>query len=155
VARELERRGKRCNCIRCREIRGNTLQKANLELHDLVYQTGVSEEHFLSYDTEDDRLAGFLRLSLPYENNMLELPDLADAAIIREVHVYGQSLGVGTEQAGAAQHAGLGKNLIQKAEDIARTKGYASLAVIAAVGTREYYAMRGFDMGELYMVKPL
>jgi elongator complex protein 3 len=155
VARELERRGKRCNCIRCREIRGSTLQKANLELHDLVYQTGVSEEHFLSYDTEDDRLAGFLRLSLPYENNVLEIPDLEDAAIIREVHVYGQSLEVGTEQAGAAQHAGLGKNLIQKAEDIARTKGYASLAVIAAVGTRQYYAMRGFDMGELYMVKPL
>jgi len=155
VARELERRGKRCNCIRCREIRGSHMQKANLELHDLVYQTGVSEEHFLSYDTEDDRLAGFLRLSLPYENNVLELPDLEDAAIIREVHVYGQSLEVGTEQAGAAQHAGLGKNLIQKAEDIARTKGYASLAVIAAVGTRQYYAMRGFDMGELYMVKPL
>ncbi len=155
VARELERRGKRCNCIRCREIRGSHMQKANLELHDLIYQTGVSEEHFLSYDTEDDRLTGFLRLSLPYENNMLELPDLEDAAIIREVHVYGQSLEVGTEQAGAAQHAGLGKNLIQKAEDIARTKGYASLAVIAAVGTREYYAMRSFDMGELYMVKPL
>ena len=155
VARELERRGKRCNCIRCREIRGSTLQKANLELHDLVYQTGVSEEHFLAYDTEDNRLAGFLRLSLPYENNVLEIPDLEDAAIIREVHVYGQSLEVGTEQAGAAQHAGIGKNLIQKAEDIARTKGYASLAVIAAVGTREYYAMRGFGMGELYMVKPL
>ena len=155
VARELERRGKRCNCIRCREIRGSTLQKANLELHDLVYQTGVSEEHFLAYDTEDNRLAGFLRLSLPYENNVLELPDLEDAAIIREVHVYGQSLEVGTEQAGAAQHAGIGKNLIQKAEEIARGQGYNRLAVIAAVGTRQYYAMRGFGMGELYMVKPL
>ena len=155
MARELERRGKRCNCIRCREIRGSTLQKANLELHDLVYQTGVSEEHFLAYDTEDNRLAGFLRLSLPYENNVLELPDLEDAAIIREVHVYGQSLEVGTEQAGAAQHAGIGKNLIQKAEEIARGQGYNRLAVIAAVGTRQYYAMRGFGMGELYMVKPL
>ena len=155
VARELERRGKRCNCIRCREIRGSTLQKANLELHDLVYQTGVSEEHFLAYDTEDNRLAGFLRLSLPYENNVLEIPDLEDAAIIREVHVYGQSLEVGTEQAGAAQHAGLGKNLIQRAEEIARGQGYNCLAVIAAVGTRQYYAMRGFEMGKLYMVKPL
>jgi len=155
VARELERRGKRCNCIRCREIRGSHMQKANLELHDLIYQTGVSEEHFLSYDTEDDRLAGFLRLSLPYENNVLALPDLEDAAIIREVHVYGQSLEVGTEQAGAAQHAGLGKNLIQRAEEIARGQGYNCLAVIAAVGTRQYYAMRGFEMGELYMVKPL
>jgi elongator complex protein 3 len=155
VARELERRGERCNCIRCREIRGGRMQRTALALHDLVYQTGVSEEHFLSYDTEDDRLAGFLRLSLPHENNLLELQDLEGAAIIREVHVYGQSLEVGTEQAGAAQHAGLGKNLIQKAEEIARAQGYKRLAVIAAVGTRQYYAMRGFEMGELYMVKPL
>ncbi|MBP6069119.1 MAG: GNAT family N-acetyltransferase, partial [Anaerolineaceae bacterium] len=155
VARELERRGERCNCIRCREIRGGRMQRTALALHDLVYQTGVSEEHFLSYDTEDDRLAGFLRLSLPHENNLLELQDLEGAAIIREVHVYGQSLEVGTEQAGAAQHAGLGKNLIQKAEEIARAQGYKQLAVIAAVGTRQYYAMRGFEMGELYMVKPL
>jgi len=155
VARELERRGERCNCIRCREIRGGRMQRTALALHDLVYQTGVSEEHFLSYDTEDDRLAGFLRLSLPNENNLLELQDLEGAAIIREVHVYGQSLEVGTEQAGAAQHAGLGKNLIQKAEEIARGQGYKRLAVIAAVGTRQYYAMRGFEMGELYMVKPL
>ncbi|HAE85901.1 MAG TPA: tRNA uridine(34) 5-carboxymethylaminomethyl modification radical SAM/GNAT enzyme Elp3 [Anaerolineaceae bacterium] len=155
VAREMALRGTQCLCIRCREIRASRMQKAALELHDLVYRTSVSEEHFLSFDTDDDRLAGFLRLSLPNENNLLALPDLEDAAIIREVHVYGQSLEVGAEQPGAAQHAGLGKNLIQKAEEIARGQGYKHLAVIAAVGTREYYAMRGFEMGELYMVKSI
>jgi histone acetyltransferase (RNA polymerase elongator complex component) len=29
------------------------------------------------------------------------------------------------------------------------------MAVIAAVGTRRYYAGRGFEMGERYMVKAL
>jgi len=155
VAREMALRGTQCLCIRCREIRASRMQKAALELHDLVYRTSVSEEHFLSFDTDDDRLAGFLRLSLPNENNLLALPDLEDAAIIREVHVYGQSLEVGAEQPGAAQHAGLGKSLIEKAEAIAAQRGYAHLAVISAVGTREYYAMRGFEMGELYMVKSI
>ena len=32
---------------------------------------------------------------------------------------------------------------------------YASLAVISAVGTRQYYSARGYEPGELYMVKPL
>ena len=36
------------------------------------------------------------------------LSDLDGAALIREVHVYGQSLAVGAEKEGAAQHAGLG-----------------------------------------------
>jgi elongator complex protein 3 len=82
-------------------------------------------------------------------------PDLAGAAVIREVHVYGQALAVGAEQRGAAQHAGLGTRLLQRAEEIASDMGYQRLAVIAAVGTRMYYEGRGFERGELYMVKEL
>ena len=83
-------------------------------------RSDAAEEHFLSFVTPDDRLAGFLRLSLPGEGSPATgLPDLAGAAIIREVHVYGQSLMVGTEQAGAAQHIGLGTRLIHQAEQIA------------------------------------
>ena len=71
------------------------------------------------------------------------------------MHVYGQSLAVGDEQDGAAQHIGLGTQLIARAEQIARAQGFARLAVIAAVGTRKYYEDRGFERGELYLVKPL
>ena len=81
------------------------------------------------------------------------LPDLRGAALIREVHVYGQSLPVGSEKKGAAQHAGLGTRLLEQAESVARKKGYKRLAVISAVGTREYYLERGFERGELYLVK--
>ncbi len=101
-------------------------------------------------------MAGFLRLSLPTADAPdLGMADLEGAALVREVHVYGQSLEVGAEQEGAAQHIGLGTNLLTRAEEIARQKGFRRLAVIAAIGTRRYYASRGFSIGELYMVKDI
>ena len=75
------------------------------------------------------------------------MADLANAAIIREVHVYGLSLEVGEERQGIAQHSGLGTRLIQEAEQIAKDMGFTRLAVIAAVGTRAYYASRGLEWG--------
>ena len=155
VAVEMRRRGTACQCIRCREVRGQKVRSADLVLNDLVYHPAFAEEHFISYNTSDDKLAGYLRLSLPKHDNLLALDDLRSAAIIREVHVFGQSLEVGTEQAGAAQHLGLGSALILEAEHISRVKGFKRLAVIAAIGTRAYYAARGFELGQLYMVKDI
>jgi len=155
VAVEMARRGTKCECVRCREIREQRMEAGELVYDDFSYQAAGAEEHFLSYNTADDKLAGFLRLSLPNDDNALDIDDLKDAAIIREVHVYGQSLEVGTEQEGMAQHAGIGKALIAHAERIAKDHGYQKIAVIAAVGTRAYYAGRGFELGELYMVKPV
>jgi elongator complex protein 3 len=155
IQREMKRRGTRCECVRCREIRRLQVTPKSVELHDLVYHPAKAEEHFLSFDTEDDKLAGFLRLSLPEDTHATGLEDLVDAAIIREVHVYGQSLEVGEEREGIAQHSGLGTQLIMEAEEIARSKGYKKLAVIAAVGTRAYYAGRGFKQAQHYMAKAL
>ena len=156
VQAELARRGTHCNCIRCREVRGEKLDLPALHLDDLIYHPDGSEEHFLSYVTPDDRIAGFLRLSLPGKDSpATNINDLESAAIIREVHIYGQSLAVGVEQTGAAQHTGLGTRLLVEADRIARTKGYRRMAVIAAVGTRQYYLERGFERGELYLVKSI
>lgn len=156
VHRELKKRGESCQCIRCREIRGQGVNPDECELHDLAYSTGGAEEHFLSYVTSDDKLAGFLRLSLPSATSpKTGLEDLAGAAVIREIHVYGQSLQVGHEQDGAAQHAGLGTSLMEKAEEIAKNAGFNRIAVIAAVGTRHYYLERGFRRGKYYLVKGL
>ena len=88
-----------------------------------------------------------MRLSLPDNvppGRDKEFPDLIDAAIIREVHVYGQSLAVGVEKTGSAQHIGLGTRLILDAVEKTRSAGYKHLAVISAIGTREYYRKRGF-----------
>lgn len=156
VHKEMQRRGTVCQCVRCREIRGQKIDQDKLEFQDLTYQAGGAQEHFLSFVTPEDKLAGFLRLSLPgSESPATGLADLKGAAIIREVHVYGQSLEVGKELPGAAQHLGLGTTLIEKAEELARQRGYSRLVVIAAVGTRRYYLGRGFRRGELYLLKDL
>jgi elongator complex protein 3 len=156
VHRELKRRGTRCQCVRCREVRKQRVNAEKVELHDLVYPAAEAEEHFISYDTPDDKLAGFIRLSLPTsEAPDTELEDLSGAALIREVHVYGQSLPVGAEKEGAAQHSGLGTQLLEKAEQIAKAQGFSKIAVISAIGTRGYYLDRGFIRGEYYLVKSL
>jgi elongator complex protein 3 len=156
VQRELQRRGARCQCVRCREVRGQALELESLQAEEMAYQTETSEEHFLSLITPEDKLAGFLRLSLPGKSSPATgISDLHQAAIIREVHVYGQSLQLGASRRGAAQHAGLGKGLIQRAEEIARQQGFQRLAVISAIGTRRYYLERGYERGELYLVKDL
>jgi elongator complex protein 3 len=156
IQKELARRGTTCQCIRCREVRGQKVNVEALHLDDLVYPAGGAQEHFLSFVTPTDRIAGFLRLSLPGSQSPdTGLPDLQGAAIIREVHVYGQSLEIGADRQGSAQHAGLGTRLMQRAEEIARSQGYQRMAVIAAVGTRAYYLERGFERGKLYLVKPL
>ncbi|GAB4418805.1 MAG: tRNA uridine(34) 5-carboxymethylaminomethyl modification radical SAM/GNAT enzyme Elp3 [Anaerolineales bacterium] len=156
VHREMKKRGTICQCVRCREVRGKPIRPDAMRLDDLVYSTGTAEEHFISYVTEDDKLAGFIRLSLPTsEAPDTRLHDLRGAALIREVHVYGQSLPVGAEKDGAAQHAGFGTQLLEEADEIARQKGFEKMAVISAVGTRQYYLERGFLRGELYLLKGL
>jgi len=159
VQAELERRRQHCQCVRCREVRGELVITGDLTFHDLAYTAPASTEHFLSFDTPEDKLAGYLRLSLPdlskNEDIRTAMPDLDGAAIIREVHVFGQAQPVGGSEAGSAQHTGLGTALLLEAEKIALAGGYKKMAVIAAVGTRVYYQKRGFERGTHYFVKKL
>jgi elongator complex protein 3 len=154
--RELARRGVRCECIRCREVRGSRIDHARLRLEAEVFPAAGGREHFLSLVTEDDRLAGYLRLWLPGTDSPdTGLSDLEGSARVRELHVYGPSLGIGEESDGAAQHAGLGAGLMRHAEDLARRAGARRVAVIAALGTRYYYERLGYRLGETYMVLDL
>ncbi len=156
IQAEMKRRGTKCSCIRCCEVRGTQVDAESLRLDDLTYKTDSAEEHFISYVTPDDRLAGFIRLSLPSANSpAVGLADLDGAALIREVHVYGQSLPVGAELSGSTQHSGLGTKLLQEAEKVAGAHGFQRMAVISAVGTRKYYLERGFERAKLYLVKKL
>lgn len=151
----LQERGLRCQCIRCREIRRDPVASEDLKLVITTYDTNATTEHFLSFETDGERIAGFLRLSFPHQDISLPLPELAGHAMIREVHVYGPSLPLGEESEGEAQHIGLGSRLITQAKQMAREVGYAHLAVISAIGTREYYARHGFNLSGLYMTLPL
>jgi elongator complex protein 3 len=99
-------------------------------------------------------IAGFLRLSWPLQagaGSRAFLDEIAESALIREVHVYGPALGIGAESDANAQHVGLGTQLVEAAKRMSREAGFRQISVIAATGTRAYYAARGFEQGDLYM----
>ncbi len=150
----MAKQGLKCRCIRCREIRRRQLDPADLSLKIETYETAASTEHFLSFET-DEHIAGFLRLSLPYRDADLPIEELDGHAMIREVHVYGPALSVGEESQGEAQHIGLGSQLVDKAKEMAKAAGYSHMAVISAIGTREYYGRHGFQTDGLYMTVAL
>jgi elongator complex protein 3 len=153
VQQHMAREGMTCRCVRCREVRGEPIDAERVRLERLDYETDGTREVFLQYVTPEGDLAGFLRLSLPMSKPFIN--ELEGCAMIREVHVYGPAVRLGTELESAPQHAGLGTQLIEEAKWIARREGYDRLAVIAAIGTRPYYRERGFVLDDLYMISPL
>jgi elongator complex protein 3 len=150
---ELEKQGVKSVDIRAREIRTKKVTSDDLRIDSVAYASSIGDEIFLQYITEQRDIVGFLRLSLPYADEQPLLDELAGCAMIREVHVYGLSIGIGDSMEGRAQHLGLGSKLIEQAVEIARSKGYAKLAVISAIGTRKYYDKRGFTDGNLYQIR--
>jgi elongator complex protein 3 len=156
VRQALRARGQTCGCIRCREVRAVHVRPDRVMPHRLAYDAAGGVEHFLSFDTVDDQLVGYLRLWLPGAGSpSTGLIDLHASAIIREVHVYGRSLPLGEASSGAAQHGGLGARLVAWAEQIAADAGFRQMAIIAALGTRQYYRRLGYRLGESYMLKPI
>jgi len=152
--KEIERLGKKIQDIRSREIRNESVSWDSLELEVIKYDTSVSKEYFISYKTKDtDKICSFLRLSIPKRNTYID--ELKDSSIIREVHVYGNVVNIGEYSKGESQHLGLGKKMLQIAEDISKKEGFKKISVISAVGTREYYHKRGFKNASLYMIKPV
>ncbi|MCP4357042.1 MAG: tRNA uridine(34) 5-carboxymethylaminomethyl modification radical SAM/GNAT enzyme Elp3 [Chloroflexi bacterium] len=156
ATQQAEKQGLKLQDIRYREIRRQKVNREELQLRLTTYETDITTEHFLSFETADKRLAGFLRLSFPHPEQELPLPELADHAMIREVHVYGPALNLGKDSSGEAQHMGLGSELIEKAKEMAQTAGFSHIAVISAIGTQEYYRQyHGFVRDGLYMTAML
>ncbi len=151
---ELTKEGIKCQCIRCREVRAGVYDaKVELKIDERKVLGG--REFFLSYEN-DENLFSMLRLRLPNKNERFLFPELKKAAIIREVHTYGQVKDLqGDSLKEESQHRGLGKRLMAKAEEIAKENGYRRMAVISAVGTREYYSKLGYRLEGEYMVKDL
>jgi len=79
---------------------------------------------------------------------------LRNSALIREMHTYGQQVKVNNKKEKTAQHKGLGKKLIKKAEQIAQQEfDMNKIAIIAGVGVRNYFRKRGYELEGTYMVK--
>jgi len=141
--------------IRAREIKDEKLEPGSVFLKSLEYDTSFSKEVFLQFVTKKNKLAGFLRLSLPKFTKNPISSDLDNVAMIRELHVYGPVVDIGDFSEGNAQHLGLGNKLLTSAFEISRSAGFKKIAVISAVGTRQYYLKRGFENTKPWMIKNL
>jgi len=92
------------------------------------------------------------------EGGTSPFPELDCAALIRELHVYGQLISTHDKTGVDAQHSGHGRRLMNEAERISRAHGYRRVAVIAGVGSRGYYRKLGYDLDEgegQFMIKEL
>jgi len=154
VEKELAEEGRPCRCVRCREIRNEELKIDKGQLKNRKYKTEGGEENFLSIEGEG-KLMALLRLRLPNKSEKMLFKELGGAAIIREVHTYGQVVRIGDTVTRETQHKGLGRKLMEEAERIAKKRDYRRLAVISAIGTREYYRKLGFSLEGEYMIKIL
>ncbi len=126
--------------IRAREVGMNEADPNvnDIELDIMTYEVCGGTEHFISFeDPVQDLLIGFCRLRFPNDPVRRELQN---AAIVRELHVYGSEAGIGKEAGDRDwQHRGYGKKLLAKAEELAGEAGYNKLSVISGIGVRQYY----------------
>ena len=143
--------GKHCRCIRCREI-GRLPSLAESSIQVLEYAACGGTEHFISA-VSDDSLIGFARLRFP---SMTYRHELENAALLRELHVYGSLVPVGQDaESEEWQHRNFGKELLLRAEEIARGAGFRSLAIMSGIGVRPYYRRQGYERRGPYMSKEL
>ncbi len=145
--------------IRFREIGHNqNLGKKinqNIEIKTSEYEASDGKEFFIQAVNADNILFGLLRLRIPDNLENPEIRELKNCSIIRELHVYGQSLNLKEKSKILGQHKGLGKELMKKAEDIARKNKIKKMAIISGVGVREYYKKLGYKLDHWYMIKNL
>jgi elongator complex protein 3 len=148
IRKEMGQTGLHCSCIRCREY-GHRLRDGwaigEPRLTRMDYETWGGKEVFLSYEDENETLFGLLRLRINGEK-----------AVVRELHIFGPEVPVGGRLERAAQHHGLGENLLREAERIAGEESRDDrLSVLSGIGAREYYRSLGYNLENAYMVKEL
>lgn len=143
--------------IRAREIGRHKkyyFEKAKLFIE--YYDTKGGREYFISYESYDRvALFGFIRLRLPKSTHNPVHKTIKNMALIRELHVYGQVKAVGSKMSKSkAQHKGIGKKLISKAENIAILNLYKGIVIIAGEGVKRYYEYyKSYIEIETYMIK--
>jgi len=141
----MQDKGVSCRCIRCREVRGGQILAPQINIFS--YSASGGREYFISADSEDGAvLYGFCRLRLDETSPI-------SPALIRELHVYGELVSVGSQK--KVQHSGLGRRLLAKAEELAKVEKLSKIAVISGVGVRGYYRKFGYRTKNTYLVKKI
>ena len=153
LRQEIDKLKPECNCIRCREV-GHLARLGkhpeNIDIRVLEYDASGGQEFFISAEDFDKKiLIGYCRLRFP--SNTLREEITSKSSLVRELHVYGEAVKVGSE--GKVQHSGWGKKLLAKAEEISKENKKDKVLVISGVGVREYYRKQGYNLEGPYMVK--
>ncbi|MFH0791954.1 MAG: tRNA uridine(34) 5-carboxymethylaminomethyl modification radical SAM/GNAT enzyme Elp3 [bacterium] len=149
-----------CHCIRCREPQENVDKNTKILLFRDDYNASGGKEIFLSIESENrEYIFSLLRLRIPsIVDKKHFIPTLTNTAIIREVHTYGQMIGLKKKPSLLSlQHQGMGLSLVKEAERIAKEEFKINkIAVISGIGAREYYRIKaGYYKDGDYMVKQL
>ncbi|KAH0570425.1 Histone acetyltransferase Elp3 [Spironucleus salmonicida] len=145
------------------DVKNSFFGRNQLEIVRRDYSCSGSIETFLSLEQPSDAknppvLHGLLRLRLLPRGGKPAASGIraelrGAVSLIREVHVYGQAVGV-SKKSFSEQHRGVGKILIAEAEKIARIEHKScKVTVIAGVGTRGYYSKWGYQLDGVYMSK--
>ena len=140
--------GHQCRCIRCREVGLKGIKDYRPEdavMNEVTYEASGGEETFITFELPDvDALVGYARLRTGD----------GPTAGLRELKVFGRMVPV-SGQGGGWQHRGFGKELVARAEEVARERGCGSIRVTSGVGVREYYRSLGYARDGVYMSRPL
>ena len=97
---------------------------------------------------------GFCRLRIPFKPFRKEIT--SNSALIRELHVFGPSVGLGKTDLESQQHKGFGKILLSEAERIATEEFDAKkILIISGIGVREYYKKLGYALDGVYVSKKI
>ena len=141
-----------CRCIRCREIGRRDVTSEHYDIQVMEYPASQGKEFFITAEV-DDAIFGLCRLRFPSQYGLR--PEIVPgSALLRELHVYGNAVKIGDK--GVIQHKGIGKKLMEKAEQIAREQGFTKMVVISGVGVRKYYCDKlGYTREGAYVVKSL
>jgi len=145
--------------ISAREIREKLNNPENAILDTINYSASGGEEYFLQFiDKEDRTIFSQLRLRIPsniFSKEPHFILELQDAAIIREVHTYGDQLKIWEKGNLSGQHIWFWKKLIMEAENIVKTNypQIKKIAVISGVWVRWYYEKLWYNLEWEYMVK--
>jgi elongator complex protein 3 len=166
VFKRAEARGYSIHTIRYREAgykqrTSTSSEPTAIELDALnlrvdKYDAADGTELFLSYeDSVADSLIGYLRLRIPSDEAHRPEIHNQNAALLRELHVFGSVVDLGEKTEEDWQHHGLGNRLLDAAEEYARDWGCKKIVCTSGIGVRQYYLHNGYQYDGPYCSKNL
>jgi histone acetyltransferase (RNA polymerase elongator complex component) len=142
--------------IRAREIGRNPSYYNKAGAYNCYkYRGNSGDDYFIAYESVDQKaLFGFIRLRIvDQKNNKIIFDILRGRGLIRELHVYGDTVAVNSIAKSGCQHSGIGSGLLNYAETVAMENGLCGIVVISGEGVKAYYEKKGYKEVDTFMVK--